>query len=46
MKTIPAGKFKINCLAIMDEVKAMREPVVDHQARPTGGEACGSQCGR
>jgi prevent-host-death family protein len=28
MKTIPAGKFKTNCLAIMDEVKAKREPVV------------------
>lgn len=28
MKTIPAGKFKTHCLAIMDEVKAKRETVV------------------
>ena len=28
MKTIPAGTFKAKCLAIMDEVKAKREPVV------------------
>ena len=28
MKTIPAGTFKTNCLAIMDEVKARRETVV------------------
>jgi prevent-host-death family protein len=28
MKTVPAGVFKTNCLAIMDEVKAKREPVV------------------
>ena len=28
MKTIPAGVFKTNCLAIMDEVKAKREAVV------------------
>jgi len=28
MKTIPAGAFKTNCLAIMDEVKAKREIVV------------------
>jgi prevent-host-death family protein len=28
MKTIPAGAFKTNCLAIMDEVKAKREAVV------------------
>jgi prevent-host-death family protein len=28
MKTIPAGVFKTNCLAIMDEVKAKRETVV------------------
>src|SRR5437870_12702026 len=28
MKTIPAGAFKTNCLAIMDEVKAKRETVV------------------
>jgi prevent-host-death family protein len=28
MKTIPAGAFKTNCLAIMDEVKARRETVV------------------
>lgn len=28
MKTIPAGTFKTNCLAIMDEVKARRETIV------------------
>jgi len=28
MKTIPAGAFKTNCLAIMDEVKARKEAVV------------------
>jgi len=28
MKTIPAGAFKANCLAIMDEVKAKRETIV------------------
>lgn len=28
MKTIPAGAFKTNCLAIMDEVKAKRETVL------------------
>jgi prevent-host-death family protein len=28
MKTIPAGVFKANCLALMDEVKAKRETVV------------------
>lgn len=28
MKTIPAGTFKTNCLAIMDEVKAKRETVL------------------
>lgn len=28
MKTIPAGTFKANCLAIMEEVKARRETVV------------------
>ena len=28
MKTIPAGTFKTNCLAIMDEVKAKRETIV------------------
>lgn len=28
MKTIPAGTFKANCLALMDEVKAKRETVV------------------
>jgi prevent-host-death family protein len=27
-KTIPAGKFKVHCLAIMDEVAAKREAVV------------------
>ena len=28
MKTIPAGKFKAQCLSIMDEVQAKREAVV------------------
>jgi prevent-host-death family protein len=28
MKTIPAGAFRTNCLAILDEVKAKRETVV------------------
>jgi prevent-host-death family protein len=28
MKTISAGEFKTNCLAIMDEVKLKRETVV------------------
>ncbi len=28
MKTVPAGEFKTNCLAIMDEVKGKREAVV------------------
>ena len=28
MKTLAAGKFKTNCLAIMDEVKAKRESVL------------------
>ena len=28
MKTMPAGVFKTNCLAVMDEVKAKREAVV------------------
>ena len=27
-KTIPAGKFKVRCLAIMDEVQAKRQAVV------------------
>jgi prevent-host-death family protein len=28
MKTMPAGKFKTHCLAVMDEVQAKREPVL------------------
>lgn len=28
MKTMPAGEFKTNCLAVMDEVKAKRESVL------------------
>ena len=28
MKTMPAGVFKTNCLAVMDEVKTKREAVV------------------
>ena len=27
-KTIPAGKFKVHCLSIMDEVQAKHEAVV------------------
>jgi prevent-host-death family protein len=28
MRTIAAGKFKANCLAIMDDVQKKREPVL------------------
>jgi len=28
MKTMAAGKFKAQCLAVMDEVQAKREPVL------------------
>jgi prevent-host-death family protein len=28
MKTMPAGKFKVHCLAVMDEVASKRESVV------------------
>jgi prevent-host-death family protein len=28
MKSMPAGKFKTKCLAVMDEVQAKRESVV------------------
>jgi prevent-host-death family protein len=28
MKTLPAGTFKAQCLALMDEVEATREPIV------------------
>jgi prevent-host-death family protein len=28
MKTVPAGAFKTNCLALMDEVKSRRETVL------------------
>lgn len=28
MRTMAAGKFKATCLAVMDEVRAKREPVV------------------
>jgi prevent-host-death family protein len=27
-KTIPAGKFKVHCLKVMDEVQAKREAVI------------------
>ncbi len=27
-KTIPAGQFKVHCLALMDEVRAKREAVL------------------
>jgi prevent-host-death family protein len=28
MRTIPAGQFKAQCLALMDEVEKTREPIV------------------
>jgi prevent-host-death family protein len=28
MKEMPAGEFKAHCLAVMDQVRATREPVV------------------
>ena len=28
MRTMPAGKFKAQCLSVMDEVNTTREPVV------------------
>jgi len=28
MKTMPAGKFKVHCLAVMDEVQSKREAVL------------------
>ena len=28
MKTMPAGKFKVHCLALMDEVQAKRQAVI------------------
>ncbi len=28
VKTMPAGKFKVHCLAVMDEVQAKRETVL------------------
>jgi len=28
MRTMAAGKFKAQCLAVMDEVQAKREPVI------------------
>ena len=28
MKTMPAGQFKIKCLAVMDEVQSKRESVI------------------
>ena len=28
MKTMPAGKFKAQCLRVMDRVEATREPVI------------------
>lgn len=35
MKTIPAGKFKDQCLKILDEVAAKKEPVrVTKRGRP------------
>jgi prevent-host-death family protein len=28
MKTMPAGKFKVHCLRVMDEVQAKRQAVI------------------
>ncbi len=28
MKSIPAGEFKTRCLALMDDVRSTREPVI------------------
>ncbi len=28
MKTMPAGKFKVHCLSVMDEVQSKRETVL------------------
>ena len=28
MKTMPAGSFKVHCLAVMDEVQSKRESVI------------------
>ena len=28
MKTVPAGKFKAQCLALLDEVEDKREPII------------------
>ena len=28
MKTMPAGEFKVHCLAVMDEVQSKREAVI------------------
>jgi prevent-host-death family protein len=28
MKSIPAGEFKARCLALMDDVRSTREPVI------------------
>jgi len=35
MKRIPAGKFKTHCLAIMEDVRASRDPVlITKRGRP------------
>jgi prevent-host-death family protein len=35
MKTMPAGKFKAQCLSLMDQVNATREPVlITKKGRP------------
>ena len=35
MKTMPAGKFKAQCLEVMDRVRATREPVlITKRGRP------------
>ncbi|HEY1262537.1 MAG TPA: type II toxin-antitoxin system Phd/YefM family antitoxin [Terriglobales bacterium] len=35
MKTVPAGKFKAQCLKLMDQVKATRQPLlITKKGRP------------
>ena len=39
MRTMGAAKFKAQCLAVMDEVQAKREPVSGDKEWEAGGEA-------
>ena len=36
-RTIPASRFKAQCLALLDEVAESGEAIVDHEARQAGG---------